>query len=365
MNGRKPLEILITGLCAPPNSGGVAVYVRRLFERLKMQGHNCLVYDQFDRSGDGDPEGIYRMKSKWSLYWRIFQSGRYDIMHINENTWKQRCALVMLARLKGMQPVITIHSFRDDYRSMSILNRLAMRWTLKNAACLVASGMNEAERLRELEPVIRIRKITPFIPPLATDGQTGLPDAMLEFCRRHSYTLCANGSNMNFYEGKDIYGLDMLVEACGILRTEWDIGFIYCLTRITNAEYFGSIQERISQLGIEDHFLINTNDIEFWKVIDQCDIFARPSRTDSFGISVAESIYLKKPAIASDVCLRPEGTTVFTAGNVDRMTEAISAVLARMTSSTWDFNPDQPENGSILLESLYYELVEGSARPGK
>jgi len=41
------------------------------------------------------------------------------------------------------------------------------------------------------------------------------------------------------------------------------------------------------------------------------DIFVRPTAVDSYGISVAEAIHFKVPAVASDVCPRPEGAVLF------------------------------------------------------
>lgn len=365
MTGGRRMRILHIGGFPPPY-GGVTVYVKRLFDYLKRQGHDCHVYDHLyphlKNPGEALPEGVRVMPGKWSVFWRILVDKSYDIIHISEFSWKQRSVMVLLARLKKSRSIITLHSLRDDFQAMSLLNRIAVRLTIRMVDFLVSSGRNEAERLGELFPVSKLRVITPFVPPMLTTDEVELPEEIRSFCARHTYNICANGSDLSMYHDKDIYGLDMLVEGCKIIRENWDAAIIYCLSGIENVQnlqHLHSYQERIKRLGLEDHFLIYRGVVEFWKVISQCDMFVRPSRADSFGISVAESIYLRKPVIASDVCPRPDGTIVFPVGNIHKMVEAISTMLDGMASGTWDFNPDPPEDGSVLLESIYYELVEG------
>lgn len=366
MTERQPLRILLTGGFPPPY-GGVTVYIKRLFDYLNMQGHDCHVYDQvFAHLRDSEitvPDGVEFIRSKWNLLWRILADKSYDIIHINEFSWKHRCALVLLARLKNARSLITLHSLRDDFQAMSLTNRLAVNLTLKFVDYIISSGKNEVERLQRLYPLQKVRVLTPYMPPRDTGYEEELPEKIEEFCEGHTYVACANGSNLFIYSEEDAYGLDMLVDGCYMLRKNWDLGIIYCLSGIENEEnikYLESYRARIQELGLNDHILIYMDTIEFWKVIRRCDIFVRPSRTDSFGISVAESIYLKKPAIASDVCWRPAGTTVFASGNTNAMVEAIAGALYAMGSDTWEFNPEPPEDGSVLLESLYYELVEGA-----
>jgi glycosyltransferase involved in cell wall biosynthesis len=48
-----------------------------------------------------------------------------------------------------------------------------------------------------------------------------------------------------------------------------------------------------------------------------CDLFIRPTNTDGYGVSIAEVISLNKPAIASNVCKRPEGAILFENRNIE------------------------------------------------
>lgn len=364
MTSIQPLRILITGPCAPPY-GGVSVYIRRLFDYLSQRGHYCHVYDQFNyqeqrASSNERPEGIELLNGKLHTCWRVLTGGNFDIMHINERSWKHLCMMVTLARLKGMRPVITLHSLRDDLRAMGWLNRISAGRAINKADYIISSGRKELEILQAHYPIHNIRVITPFIPPSAAGPYDELPLEIQNFCQGHSRTICANGSNQDFYQGNDIYGLDMLVEVSRALWDKWNAGIIFCISRVTDAGYVRSIQERIRQLGMEKHFLIYCNNIEFWKVIRQCDIFVRPTRTDSFGISVAESLWLQKPAVASDACLRPAGTILFPAGDTDGMLAVLNNLLEQMRDGSYRFGAESPEDGSIIIENLYYEIIQGT-----
>lgn len=71
------------------------------------------------------------------------------------------------------------------------------------------------------------------------------------------------------------------------------------------------MKELISNLGIESNFYFLTGQKELWPLFKQSDLMIRPTYSDCYGISIAESLYFDSPAIASAVCDRPEGTVLF------------------------------------------------------
>lgn len=354
---KERLKILITGCYAPP-FGGASVYVKRLFDYLVGIGHTCHVYDVLKESEEPGPPGVFKMETKVGMYTRILFSKKYDILHINESMWKHRAALVLLARIRGTKSVITLHSFRDAAEDLSLLNRLALRYTLKNADYIISPGKNEMDRVLEMFPKRKgVNVVTPFIPPDMSVSNWVLPMELRGFISQHQTVLCANGSNMDFYKGGDIYGLDMMVELCRTLRPAVDAGVIYCLTYVNDPQYLDQIKRRIDEYGLQEHFLIYTEEIEFWKVIAKTTAFIRPTRTDSFGISVAEGVFLKKHTIASDVCERPPGTILFRTGDMDDLVDKTLKTLRKQ-----DVEEDQeavgPQlNGAPMIESIYYQLV--------
>ncbi len=50
---------------------------------------------------------------------------------------------------------------------------------------------------------------------------------------------------------------------------------------------------------------------ELWPLFENADLMVRPTCVDAYGVSIAEALYFDCPAIASDVCERPDGTVLF------------------------------------------------------
>lgn len=357
------LKILITGCYAPPY-GGASIHVKRLFDYLVGKGYACHVFDVFDESPSEGPPGVYRLRSKVRMYFRILISKKYDIMHINESMWKHRAMLILLARLKGIKSVITLHSFRDTNESLSRMNRIALRYTLKHVDYIISPGRNEMEKVLQWFPDRQgMGIITPFIPPDIQGVEAELPEPLAAFIERHPVILCANGSNMDFYKGEDVYGLDLLVELCSQLNHAADVGVIYCLTCVNNTDYLDQIRSRITEYGLTDRFLIYTDEVEFWRVIAKSTAFIRPTRTDSFGISVAEGVFLGKHTIASDVCDRPPGSILFRSGDIEDLRQKTLNVLnGSAISNTQGVSGNQADfnrqiDGAPIIESVYYQLM--------
>lgn len=353
------LKILITG-CYPPPYGGGSVYIQRLFDYLSQKGHRCHVFDVCTSKKEDLPEGIHHFDTPQKMYLRIMMSKPYDILHINEGTWKHKAVLVFIARIKGIQTVLTLHSFRDTPETTSGIRKIMLAYTLKNVNCIVSSGSKEMKNVQQWFPNRQnIRVETPFIVPDMTSAEKILPEAIADFLRNHPITICANGSNLGFFKGEDVYGLDLMVELCHQLQATEDIGVIFCLTRVTDPGYLLQIQDKIAAYGLTDHFLIYTAPVEFWKIIERCHVFIRPTRTDSFGISVAEGIFLGTPTIASDVCDRPEGTILFRSGDMGDLLEKTLRVLNPTEQDKAVKTTGYLDDGAERIESVYYDLVAG------
>ena len=84
-------------------------------------------------------------------------------------------------------------------------------------------------------------------------------------------------------------------------------------------------------LNLSEQFCFPINQSEFWKIIKISDLFVRPTRSDSFGISIQEALFCNVPAIASDVCIRPEKTILFRSGDEKDFILKATDILRRKT----------------------------------
>ena len=61
----------------------------------------------------------------------------------------------------------------------------------------------------------------------------------------------------------------------------------------------------------------------------KADLMIRPTCTDGYGISIAEALFFDCPAIASDVCPRPEGAVLFKNRDMDDFEQKTRELLER------------------------------------
>ncbi|MDA8442929.1 MAG: glycosyltransferase family 4 protein [Peptococcaceae bacterium] len=309
----------------PPPRGGISIHVERLAQALRAQGIAVTVFaipKKIDKIG--------RLGKKitaitWLMHF-IF-CPQMDILHIHLSNWRDRAVIILIARMRKIKTVVTVHSLRDELEQMPMMQAAYMRLVMRQADAIISVGPKENNKLAsKFGSSANLRMINPFIAPKI--GKTELLQSIQNFMNRHSFIISANGSNMNFFQGQDVYGLDMLVELCFRLTKDYDVGFIFCLTRVTDPAYLQKIHNSIRELHLEASFLLVCDSVELWPILQQSQLFVRPTCTDSYGISIAEAITLGIPSIASDVCQRPEGTILFANRDGDDLYNKVCQVMS-------------------------------------
>lgn len=339
----------------PPPRGGVSVHAFRLAEALGDQG---VVVKKFNSNYGSHNGGRFRGKLTRLLWlWQFSVCAKLDVFHIHVSEWLDRAVIIFWARRRKVKTVVTFHSLRDEFDKMTFWQKQYVSYVLKNADHLIAVGDNEKNKLlRRSNCEERLSVLHAYIPPKRNNLE--IPAQITDFIRHHEFVISANGSNMGFYQGQDIYGLDMLVELCGRLRSVINVGFIYCLTRLTDEEYLARIRSRIAELKIEDSFLIVLESIEFWPVLEKSHIFIRPTCTDSYGVSVAEALALGIPSVTSDVCKRPEGATLFRCRDIDDLYAKVWGIIGNYEQSKAELRHLDLETCVPAIQSIYHKLIE-------
>ena len=86
------------------------------------------------------------------------------------------------------------------------------------------------------------------------------------------------------------------------------------------------------------------------------DVFVRPTNTDGYGISIAEAIYFKVPAVASNVCSRPEGTILFRSRDSDDFVSKVNHVLNNYKEYKGEIANIEFENNIKKIVKIYKTL---------
>lgn len=331
--------------------GGIYIHIKRLKEALSARGDKVTIFDY-------NLENFGKIKIKFKRFnWlmQFFICDRVDIFHIHLLRWDHIALIILMARIRKIKTVVTFHSLRDDLEKMNFRQRISMLYILQNADYLISAGQKEKDKLaKKFSHADNIVVLSPFIPP--GQVETDIPEYLTKFIKNHALIICANGSNTDFYQGYDLYGLDMLIELCSRLRTKINVGFIYCLAHITDKLNFEKMQARIQGLKIEKSFKI-VIDMDLYPILNKSHIFIRPTCTDSYGISVAEALVLGIPSIASDVCKRPEGAILFHCRDSEDLYNKTCEAIRNYDYYKASLQNFEIENCVPAIINIYQELV--------
>lgn len=349
------MKVAIIGSYPPP-FGGISVHVKRLADILEKNGVQVAVYDVDNTSESGDAR-LKRIAcgELWVLKY-LFTMDE-DIIHVHTHNWKYRAAMTFISQVRRKRIILTFHSLRDEIEGMGAIMAALAQYVFKNADVFITVGENEREKLEAWGcSKDKIRSISSFLPPGASDY--ALPGYVDEFMGRHDLIAAANGSNMDFYRGEDIYGLDMIVELCARVSQKYDVGFIYCISKgnLNNKGYYEHMKGIIREKGIDDRFIFVHENISMDAILKRADIFIRPTNTDSYGMSVAEAIYYCVPAIASDVCKRPKGSVLFKSRDMEDLYEKTVDVIENIGEHRRSIEHVAAEDNGEAIVQVYKNL---------
>lgn len=213
---------------------------------------------------------------------------------------------------------------------------------------LVGHHLKDYYRHHEIEMPPKVRVKTPFVPPLLDEEESILatyPESLNIFLKQKSPLIIVNAYKIIFHDGVDLYGFDMSIRLLEELRSEYpDMGLILALADSEDKKRLAIIEKEISAKGLEPSVYFLTNQKQLWPLFKKVDLMIRPTFRDGYGISVAEALYLGCPAIASDVCLRPQGTILFK----NRDQKDLEVKVRNVLSDTGQKVADLPISSSFL-----------------
>lgn len=294
----------IIGSCPPP-LGGISVYIYRYKRKLESEGESVEVIDT----------------SRMSHAKRMLNMIR--LMLIPENFYIQFNSYdfpMMIAMLMRPFPakITFYHHGHGILDRVSTLKRMIFKRFLKRVdECLyVGPHLPDFYRKQGFVPDSnKMRVQSAFLPPPPEDEQAiwqTYDQPTLKFIDLHQPLIVANAFKLVFYNGVELYGLDMCIDLIAKLKKlHPDVGLIFALAEIGDNNYFDTMRARMDELEISDniHFIMGQK--ELWPMFKKADLMVRPTCVDGYGISIAEALYFGCPAVASNVCSRADGAIIF------------------------------------------------------
>ena len=324
---KKP-KIALIGVYPPPY-GGVSVHIQRLNEKLEKKGFECIIYDS-GKEKEILQKNVKATKSTKGWMLNYFLNAKEDIVHYHGYEPKSLLLFSLFSIVRKKKVIFTFHSFRYNIKNIGLLHKFIF-WIANRANLyFIVVGPQIKEKIISLGIRPENIEVTPsFIPPAVREKDIAeIPQEVWDFMDSHSPVISANAFRISFYNNQDLYGIDMCIDLCANLKEDYpQMGFVFCLPDIGDYEYFEKMKRRIADKCIENNFLFITEQHQLYPIIMRSDVFVRPTNVDGYGVSIAEAIYFKVPAVASDVCQRPEGTILFRSRDIDAFTLKIKDVL--------------------------------------
>ena len=313
-------KVMIIGTVPPPK-GGVTIHVLRLLEGLKAQQYHVDFLDFRKKDNKNPLVSFQYLKSLVTL----MQSKHTEVVHYQLNHLLELYGILFLARLKKWRLISTVHSFRPEV--MGPMKQWIFRRLAKSRIEFIAPSRSIKEALTAYG--VKERQVTelhPFLPPSETERNEELPKEVLALLQSKKKKIVANASRL--YKDAlevDVYGLDMCIEACKEIP---DVTFLFCVPLIGDEDYYEACKRKIQAYGLAERFFILMGDLPFVSLLKHAHLLVRPTSTDSYGISVAEALFLGVPALASDVCERTEGTVLFKSRDQKDFNDQIQSILS-------------------------------------
>ena len=321
----KRIKTLIVGPYPPP-LGGVSVHIYRLIKLLRSNGYSI---GSFDVSKKEYFKGYTYLR----LLFKIIL-GRYGCvhLHLNDTNIFKLCFLFKKVFPK-MEIFLTSHNERFLYSITKELKKERIN-ILSRIDTLIVVGEHILEdyKLNDVKLPKRVFIKNAFLPPPLEEEKKILstyPQSIFDFLKSHDPIILSNAFAIRFYNGTDLYGLDLCIELTSKLKNKFpNIGFVFALANDNvNQNYIIDMKLKIKNLGIQNNFYFLNDQKELWPLIKICDISIRATNTDGDAVSIREALFFKKSVIASDVIKRARGTIVFKSRNIDDLYKKCLKVL--------------------------------------
>jgi len=321
-------RVAILGIYPPPY-GGVSVHIQRVTDQFLRQKNTVALFstEQWLRK-------IFPLYVLKLVVWILIKRPHHIYYHSSYLNFSM-VELILLSMLKPLlRASVTIvdHDCRYLYHCSARYKRW-YNWVLQRKGCSVVC-IGESTWRSYQENKIRPSSCTvehAFLPPDARSANLVMqtyPSSLMTFLNEYTPLIAVSAAHAMLVSDEDVYGLDQCIDMlAGIKKQYPDAGLLIGLPQIRNIGYFEILRQRMKERGVAEQVYILQGNKEFWPLLNNIDIFVRPTLSDGDSVSVREALHFNVPVIASDVVERPRGVYCFKQGDRDDFTNVTKEVL--------------------------------------
>ncbi|MCC9296349.1 glycosyltransferase family 4 protein [Clostridium sp. WLY-B-L2] len=359
------MKVIIIGPYPPPY-GGISVHIKRIRKYLERKNINVVLYDEFKRF-DNKSEKIISIDNYKKFIFKI-PFLKTDLIHFHCINKKVRI-LLGFYKIFGLKIILSVHgqSIHDQLSKSNVFIRKLLIFSLKNIDMIICVNPSISEELLKLGfDKNKVVTIPAYINPIECKYDfENIPERVWKFVNKSKFLISANGW-LRFYNNEDLYGIDMLIKLIHKLKVDgYEVNLFLALLGCDSQNkeekiYYKKLKNEIIDYGLDpdsDIFIFEAKDTEFYPILKKSKLFLRPTNTDGYGVSIAEALYYKVPSIASNVCVRPEGTILFKVRDIEDLYSKTVDVIDNYKCYKEKLKDIKIEDNADKILNVYKKLV--------
>ena len=329
--------------------GGVSVHIKRLSSLLTQKYNVSFVDESPLEYSTGE---VFNIRGK-NIFQYLKLVGKADIVHIHSGVSALRIFHILTAFFFRKRRIVSYHTIYNlPSKTAIFINRVFLPFTNK----VICVTQEIASILKPKNGIV----LPAFVPPLL-ENEPQLPDIVTKVIEenREKRLIVSNAFRLDLHQGIDLYGMDLLLDVARKIKTEnrnYKIIFIVADSN-DEAGLFKKYTEIIKKENLETEISLLPKPISFVRLMQQSDLVIRPTASDGDALTVREALFLKKPIIASDVTVRPEGTILFENRNSDDLFKKINETLENGIKHTFSSEEISRNDNSFYIKK-YSEIYE-------
>lgn len=320
----------------PPPLGGISIHIFRLTRILIEERIHFRVFNHGFSAGDNV------IPTKKSLAWYLIYlfKRKARIIHFHQFFSFHYVYFYILSHTTNSKLIVTIHEEKIMYQSKAVRNFLL--FFIRNSKFSNLVSVSEKLSLYLSQKGIENVLLPAYVPPV-----------------KGSYTkFDLNGEKDLFIYSiwklergiaQKVYNIEL---AFGLLKNLQDRFHMLFLIGSKNESDSVYLEDLIEQFSVRNSVSV-LYEKQLVDYLPNCKFLLRTNNEDGFGVSLQESLDLRIPAIASDVCSRPKGTILFRKGDLADLTDKVLNV-----KKYWMENlVERPRYHEELISIYKYNLL--------
>lgn len=328
-------KIIIIGTLPPP-IGGVTIHLDRFLNIFDEKQYEIGIFDIKKQS-------LYRKDNKSTnnifTILKFFFSSKVVHVHISHNL---KIFISLVSKLLLKKVIYTHHN-------SIVRNKFVFQLMYKLCDKVILVNDKEIDKALIIENKTKI--IPAFLPPYKLED---IPQSLEDEIDKFNNVISTNCSFYNLYNGKHVYGFDLIIKAFYNLSKAKKIENTLLVLVDPSASTKEYTESLVDGLEFDTNKVLHiTEKIDFVSLVKKSTLTIRATRTDGDSLSIRESLYFGVPVIASGVTERPKGTIIFKNEDIEDLSNKIVMLLEK--KDTIDYE-DINYGNKIIQE--YQEILK-------